>query len=171
MQEILLVYWLGADTNLALFIIELHVASHDDPWLDWLLYHPLKEPRAITGSLACCLLSNKWRLELFAAKQMRTEPHLCSGLFPSVRYLSSNKWWLELFAVKQMSTEPSLMLWLLIPIGTFPLDQTVMAQAKCWRIENYSGWFRILYKSLCCNAVLTFILLHRQARDVCLRLE
>ena len=63
------------------------------------------------------------------------------------------------------------MLWLLIPIGTFPLDQTVMAQAKCWRIENYSGWFRILYKSLCCNAVLTFILLHRQARDVCLRLE
>ena len=41
-----------------------------------------------------------------------------------------------------------------------------MAQARCWRFENYSGEFRISYKSLCSNAFLTFILLRRLARDV-----
>ena len=41
-----------------------------------------------------------------------------------------------------------------------------MAQARCWRIKNYSGEFRISYKSLCSNAFLTFILLRRLARDV-----
>jgi hypothetical protein len=40
-----------------------------------------------------------------------------------------------------------------------------------WRIKNYSGEFRIIYKSLCFNRFLTSISPYRLTRDVYLSFE